>query len=97
MLRSLTIVLALSTTMFAAPVLARAAEIETQPAAVTAQQPEAAPAATPAVDDERSDLAAREAASKNLEDFRGGDEGVYIGSGVLAAVLVILLVVLLLR
>ena len=98
MLRSLTVVLALSTSLFATPMLARAAETEAQPAPVIATADDTAvPAATPAVDDERADLAAREESSKKLDDFRGGDEGIYIGSGVLVAILVIVLVILLIR
>ena len=98
--RSFAAVASLALTVFAAPALGRAAETEANPApaAVTASSTTGDTAASPATDSADSDeLAQREAASKGLEDFRGGDEGIYIGSGVLVAILVIVLIVLLIR
>lgn len=45
---------------------------------------------------EASQLAAREQAATNLQDYRGGEGGVYIGGSAIALVLLIVLLVILL-
>jgi len=51
-------------------------------------------AATPASASEAASLATREQQARDLQDFKGGGVSIYIGSGVLFIVLIILLILL---
>ena len=68
------------------------------PAPMFARAPVAAAttrtAATPASASEATNLATREQQARDLQDFRGGGVSIYIGSGVLFIVLIILLILL---
>jgi hypothetical protein len=84
------LVVALSTV----PVISRAETPSREAAAPAARDAYAGPASdetSQTSDDETSDYAARENAAPQLEEFAGGDNGVYIGSGVLVAALIVVL------
>ena len=73
------------------------AELAPAPRPVVAEAP-ARPAAqptAPAPSSEASQYAAREAAAPQLGEFQGGDTAIYIGSGAVTVLLIVLLVVLL--
>lgn len=52
------------------------------------------PEAAPSSDSEAVSLATREQQARNLQDFKGGGVTIYIGSGVLFILLIILLILL---
>lgn len=79
------------------PVVSRAEAPPAPPqrsAAPAQQGAEACP--EPGADAEACDYAAREKASPQLEEFAGGADGIYIGGGVIAAALLVVLLVALL-
>lgn len=83
------------------PVVSRAeAPAAPQRSAAPAQQdPQACPPhedGSQGTEGEACDYAAREKASPQLEEFAGGADGIYIGGGVLAAALIVVLLVALL-
>lgn len=65
-----------------------------QEASPFARETRPAPAATPAPASETAELAQREQRAKQLQDFRGGAVSIYVGSGVLLAVVIVLLILL---
>jgi hypothetical protein len=72
------------------------AAIPARPAAAVAEGPGARPSASAAVDDSlatTSDYAAREAATPQLADFEGGRGGIWIGTGALVVLTIVLIVV----
>jgi cobalamin biosynthesis Mg chelatase CobN len=69
---------------------APAAMIATAPVAATTAGTEASPSSS----SEAGSLAAREQQARDLQDFKGGGVSIYIGSGVLFIVLIILLILL---
>jgi hypothetical protein len=85
---------ALVTVLCAAPALSRA---ETPPRGIAApatgeaQDGPASDGAAQNSEDEASDYAEREKASPELGEFAGGDDGIYIGSGVLLVALIVVL------
>src|SRR5579859_6728397 len=93
-------ILSLAAAVFLAPVVGRAAELKLQeqcaPARVAASAPATPQAVSPA---EAIELGIREVTSAaKLSAFRGGDEVLYISGGViLAAFIVALLIILVLR
>jgi hypothetical protein len=77
------------------PSIARAA-IPAQPAVAATEGPGGRPAASAPVDDSvRStpNYAAREAATPQLADFEGGGGGVWIGTGALVVIAIVLIIV----
>ena len=77
------------------PSIARAA-IPAQPAAAATEGPGGRPAASAPVDDSvRStpNYAAREAATPQLAEFEGGGGGIWIGTGALVVLAIVLVVV----
>ncbi|HJX62431.1 MAG TPA: hypothetical protein VJ860_00595 [Polyangia bacterium] len=77
------------------PSIARAA-IPAQPTAAVAEGPGARPRASAPVDDSVSstpNYAAREAATPQLADFEGGRGGIWIGTGALVVIAIVLIVV----
>jgi hypothetical protein len=82
------------------PVVSRAeAPAAPERRAAPAQRAEACPqgdGASHRTENEACDYAAREKASPQLEEFAGGADGIYIGGGVLAAALVVVLLLALL-
>jgi hypothetical protein len=86
--------IAVVTVLCAAPALTRA---ETPPpgiaapAARDAEDAAASEETAQSADDEASDYAEREKAAPELGEFAGGDDGIYIGSGVLLVALIVVL------
>jgi hypothetical protein len=81
--------------LLSVPSIARAA-IPAQPTAAVAEGPGAKPAASAAVDDSlasTSHYAAREAATPQLADFEGGGGGIWIGTGALVVIAIVLIIV----
>jgi hypothetical protein len=79
------------------PSIARAA-VPAQPTAAVAEGPGARPAASAPVDDSlasASHYAAREATTPQLADFEGGGGGIWVGTGALVVVAIVLLIVFL--
>jgi hypothetical protein len=81
------------------PMVSSAKALSAEPTAPTAVVGRGAAAggtaATPSSGSETSNLEAREQQARELQDFRGGGVTIYIGSGVLFILLIILLIVLL--
>ena len=73
----------------ATPLSNVAGEVDSRPAAAASN---AAPAPSGSVDPEARALAAREKQSPALQDFKGGGVYVYLGSGALVAILIVLLI-----
>ena len=86
----------LSGPAFAASV-APAAPVTHQLVVPVSRAPASGTSTTPAASNagETQGYAARENKAKGLETFRGGDGGVYIGSGVLVVVLLVVLILVL--
>jgi hypothetical protein len=86
--------IALVTVLCAAPALTRA---ETPPPGIAAppareaEDGSASDGTAQSSEDEASDYAEREKAAPELGEFAGGDDGVYIGSGVLLVALIVVL------
>ena len=79
------------------PSIARAT-VPAQPATAVAGGPNARPAASAPVADSQastSSYAAREAAAPQLADFEGGGGGIWVGTGALVVVAIVLLIVFL--
>lgn len=84
--------LALASVLFAGPAFA-----ETAPAAPIAGETSGAPVQQAAPGSDAARYAAREEQAKGLEQFAGGhDNAIYIGSGALTLILIVLLIVILL-
>ncbi len=79
-----------------APVNAPSAPAQTAPVSSTKLSPEVlALANTLAGETESSDLAARERQAPNLPDYKGGAVEIYLGSGAVLVLIIILLIILL--
>jgi len=91
---------ALLVTFACAPSLARAATINTAPAAAAAAAEALGETHSPtpanAAAGDTGDYAAREAAAPELGKFRGGSVVVFVGGGTLLVVLIIVLIILVL-
>jgi hypothetical protein len=70
---------------------ARSLPSETAPAALSTPTS----AGTSASGAKATDLAAREQQARNLQDFKGGGVSIYIGSGALFVLIIVLLIILL--
>ena len=87
----------LMTVLLCVPCIARAAA-PAQPTAAVAGVPGGKLAASAPVDDSlrsTSNYAAREAAAPQLADFEGGGGGIWVGTGALVVVAIVLLIVFL--
>lgn len=74
---------------------ALSSETESPAALLTRTAATDSSATMPASDSETASLATREQQTRNLQDFKGGGVTIYIGSGVLLVVLIVLLILLL--
>lgn len=77
-----------------APTMAAGADVQRPAVAETADN--RAAVQTSSVSAESATYAQRQSASKELEQFKGGDAGLYIGGSTAAVVLLIVLVILIL-
>ena len=80
----------------AKPLTPSATELGATPTSPSGQAPKQAPAqrTEPATLAEALALAEREAQARDLQDFRGGSTSIYIGSGALFVLVIVLLIIL---
>jgi hypothetical protein len=77
------------------PAVSLAKPLPTPSAEIGSPPSSGASAKQPSADPEAAALAAREKQSQGLETFRGGGVSIYIGSGAMLVLVIILLIVLL--